>query len=754
MSADFPAIGAEARPEPQKESAKAPVLPVLCGGLKEVPVTVDLNADTATTQLQFCTPVNTKTVEATLSAGDFTSRMTQMGLGAKVLFTVPKATTGSATAMLQPINPGETLVVKADLAQIWEAGEAAAPLRINGVEAAKLVAAKYRLPFGVKVDAPDPDRPAFVLPRDRGYAVVLKNEDPVTYRIHWNFAMAGKTSSGDLMVTPKSTATFTLNAEPGYFQRLTGLLKDHEEDGKLTLGFSPSDGRKPPYWPSKVIPVKVHLRYASEVTRSGLVNGLLFLVLVAGALFSYLASVGLPNRLKRSEYREDLGRLGQRIGGISHQVDSRLRVVVRVQCKRLNNLLNSRTNISPDLTRVFNQVSQGMAALEKQVALAEQIDAAHRRLQYLDGKGAPPSLLTAAEDAVWKAGEEIGQLSPEEAKLERSKACLEAAAALMDKAEEYNEDFAKGLPARAKQIQTDLTPYVETPLYRNKLLPALPGILADLTPPVDPPKTLEAAVRLDQSLTKRNLVRQFLQIHSASQHPEILSNLDAQLERLIVALGLESYKAIRHARLLVREAQEGVYPDDIVKAGAGARIEIDPVLPQTNDPVRFRIRFPEAKLNDAAARLEFEGCWNFGHNDYSESGWEPVHYFPRREHYDVSFRCGRGTKGEEIKLTRRVSAVTETESWWKRDRNRAEVLRFSVTLLPAIVGLLSGAREQFLKMDVWSALFAVFLLGFASDTVKNLVSHSEQAPAPPAKPANPAPPAAKPDKPANAGAKS
>jgi hypothetical protein len=324
----------------------------------------------------------------------------------------------------------------------------------------------------------------------------------------------------------------------------------------------------------------------------------------------------------------------------------------------------------------------------------------------------------------------------------------------MDKAEEYNEEFAKGLLERAKQIETDLKPYDQNDLYKNQLSPALPGILADLKPPADPPRTLEAAVRLDQTLTKRNLIRQFMQVYSATQHAENRSKLKTQLERLIVSLGLESYKAMRHARLLVREAQEGIYPDDILEARDGARIDIDPVLPQTNRPVRLGVRFRDVKLNDAAARLEFEGCWDFGHDGYTETGWEPVHYFPRSEPCEVKFRCSGGPEAKEIELKRPVTARNEPESWWKRDRNRAEVLRFFVTLLPAIVGLLSGAREQFLKMDVWSALFAVFLLGFASDTVKNLVSHSEQAPAAPAKRANPPPPAAKEEKPAPAAAKS
>jgi hypothetical protein len=328
----------------------------------------------------------------------------------------------------------------------------------------------------------------------------------------------------------------------------------------------------------------------------------------------------------------------------------------------------------------------------------------------------------------------------------------------MQNAEQYSKEFADKLVERASRIKEELTLYLNNPLYAplyaEKIKPALGSVFDDLAAPATEPKTPEAAAWHDQILIKRDLVRQFLQIYHATQDPTIRPKLETQLARLLTALGLESYKAMRHARLLVREAQEGIYREDLLNAGKTARIEIDPAVPQTYDPVRFSLRFGDQRLNDAAARLEFEGRWEFGHgaDRYRETGWDPVHYFPEDKTYDVTFCFGGGAEGEAITQKHEVTAKKQSDFWFNRDRDRAEAVRFCVTLLPAIVGLLSGAREQFLKMDVSSALFAVFLLGFSSDTVKNLISKSQQEPTPaaPAKPQS-SPPAAKDSSAVNAG---
>jgi hypothetical protein len=59
-----------------------------------------------------------------------------------------------------------------------------------------------------------------------------------------------------------------------------------------------------------------------------------------------------------------------------------------------------------------------------------------------------------------------------------------------------------------------------------------------------------------------------------------------------------------------------------------------------------------------------------------------------------------------------------------------EVLRFLLALGIAAVGLIVGAREQVLKLELFSALIAIFLLGFGSDRLKNLFT--QQAPTTPA----------------------
>jgi hypothetical protein len=56
-----------------------------------------------------------------------------------------------------------------------------------------------------------------------------------------------------------------------------------------------------------------------------------------------------------------------------------------------------------------------------------------------------------------------------------------------------------------------------------------------------------------------------------------------------------------------------------------------------------------------------------------------------------------------------------------------EFLRLILALGIAAAGLLVGAREQILKLDLLPALIAVFLLGFGSDRIKNFFTQRAQA---------------------------
>ncbi len=723
------AVRVDAQPGPD---AQASSVPGLCGST-EIHVVVEPNSVSATAQAEFCAAAGGSSASALLTAGDFTSRMTKFGLNSPITFSRPGETGADSSFRLNPIKPGDTVLVKIQISNLWEAGEAEAPLRLNGKEIGRLIATKYRLPFGVKVDAVDPARPEIVLERDQAYDVVLKNDDPLNYQVDWELSFpAGSPQSGHAVLTPGGSAKFTIRGDPRWYEGFAGVLKDYDADAKLTLGFRPPDAPNP-YWPAKVVPVRFHLRYASDGVRAWLVNIVLVLVLFAGAAFSFAGSVGLPNRIKRSERRERLALLAQRIGDISQRVDSQLRVVVGVQRKRLTELLTSRLSISPDLRRVFDQVDRGTLILERQVALAERIDAAHVRLASLDAKGAPPSGLGDVQDLMWKAAESINQVTPSDADLGQAEKLINLAQSRMDKADEYDADFAKKIIDRLNDVRQRLLVFQVGDAYQ-RLSVALPGVFGSLATTAVP-ATFGDSSRLDGNVAKLELILQFLQVYQATQDHEAL---DRQLARLVHWLSLESFYAIRKGLVLVREVREGVYPSDLALAGwsGSPRIEIDPPVVQPHDLVRYGIHFDDPRFNSAAAREEFEGRWSFGHDGYGEVGWDPFHYFPRAGSFEVVFEFQSSGDKEAIRLTRKIDVAASREWWYQLDRNRVELARFVIMLVPALFGLLAGAREQFLKMDVASAFFAVFLLGFGSDTIKNLVSQSQAtAASPPAPPA-------------------
>jgi hypothetical protein len=78
-----------------------------------------------------------------------------------------------------------------------------------------------------------------------------------------------------------------------------------------------------------------------------------------------------------------------------------------------------------------------------------------------------------------------------------------------------------------------------------------------------------------------------------------------------------------------------------------------------------------------------------------------------------------------------LPAMTGRGSWartkWRNFRNWSrsngnQVARLSLALVPAVLALVTGAKDQLLKMDLFPALCAVFLAGFGSDQVKNLLA--------------------------------
>jgi hypothetical protein len=106
-----------------------------------------------------------------------------------------------------------------------------------------------------------------------------------------------------------------------------------------------------------------------------------------------------------------------------------------------------------------------------------------------------------------------------------------------------------------------------------------------------------------------------------------------------------------------------------------------------------------------------------------------AHYFPGPRDYKltVKFHDEEGTDLSDPSviptktLTVGMSSEQPTAKWRKRiDYNAA--LRLVLALIPAVVGMVGGVKDEFLKMDLFLALGSIFGVGFASDTVKNLLT--------------------------------
>ena len=122
-----------------------------------------------------------------------------------------------------------------------------------------------------------------------------------------------------------------------------------------------------------------------------------------------------------------------------------------------------------------------------------------------------------------------------------------------------------------------------------------------------------------------------------------------------------------------------------------------------------------------------------------------AHYFPEADSYAVTVRLRHEETGdlkdsngalltienqifvssseETLEVTGHAAGVRrrwrKSKSWLGENGN--SIARLALALVPAILALVARAKDQVLKLDLFPALSAVFLAGFGSDQVKDLL---------------------------------
>jgi hypothetical protein len=180
--------------------------------------------------------------------------------------------------------------------------------------------------------------------------------------------------------------------------------------------------------------------------------------------------------------------------------------------------------------------------------------------------------------------------------------------------------------------------------------------------------------------------------------------------------------------------KEGVLPRQGPAWLQSSRVALDTSSsePRPFQGIQLKLRFAKESLNCAAARQEFVPVWDFGQGGLTpERGWEVTHYFPAQAIYTVkvAFKDRNGGLVVFPGSDTTVFAIREFSVGSSKDQAsllkagaKLGIARLSLALIPVILALYSGASDQLAKLDVIPGMIAVFLLGFSSDQVKNLLT--------------------------------
>ena len=681
-----------------------------------------------------------------LSVGNFLNRSTRQEWGAGVTFSAPGVTERNII-FKKELAAGAVETVAVYVSKIWEAGESVAELLDQGKPIGQLKVLKINPAFNVTLLNQAPDKTVLFFERTKPLELILKNDDGMTYPLTLELRFDGQTFPfPGVTLPPRSSTALTIQLPSTAYKRTLAELfnKPLARKGTLLFKLSPPTTLATGPWPLKTIPIEARLSAWSPQWRPVWSMSIIFVVLFLGGICSLVLSAWIPNQRRRLDLKEQLSQLAGRIREISSQMDSALRVAVRMERHRLYKMLFSRWILTPDISTLFNKCSRRIETLDQRIQILTQMDRTRELLNAHSVSQAPPSLLDAVEDALDHATQLLKKSEPRELDLKTAQDLVDGADSLLKKIEQPDPQFKDGLVERlyALKVQFEQGPDpIQTKESCKRIQPQLPEIFRVLS--LDPQNRDFDLFRVDSSLLKLDLIKCFILLSESIGSENVV--LREEIEgHFLQALRLESRPALRDARLLIRQMEEGItwkiLQDEIAKPHS-VFIKMDPEeMVRANQPVRFKASLRSPSFNQAAVREQFICDWIFQHDNMTltEKGWDVTHYFPGSGIFSVTLRfstmdgrllatCAIPSAPREGSETVPAKVLPD-DSLKSRERFKVELLYLAIVLGGTLLGLMAGAKDKLMELDVAPGLIAVFLLGFGADTVKNLLTQRQSQP--------------------------
>ena len=678
------------------------------------------------------------------------------------------------------IDPGQTLHIEVTATDVSGTGSALATVFNGGTELGQLQMVALDAPFNLLIDGDgNPDKP-LLYTLNQPVTLTVKNSDAEAYLVNWVLQIdGGPRASGQLTIPPDGSSPIVLHPSPDdYFW--TDSIRPSTKKAALLLSLAgPEDTQA--LLPARPLPVTLSMRRSGPNATAWWSHLYIFFNLLLGGALSLLASGVLPNVLRKVALREQIRDVAERTSSVSTRIDSYLRVLLRLERKKISLLIQGAKTLSPSTGDTLDQVTVALDRLTKRLKLSERLDDLRRRFEDCSAS-APPSVSDNLDKILQSAAEQLHSFALPDEDLAASSAFLdkaEASLAMLDDA----DALAKLIAANFKDLQARLKTFPQD--YCADLRTSLPGLFVILEKPFDDPKNIVRPMMfaLDHGVTAIQLaldyamVRASVPVAASDNCPEpaaTLARLKTHECDLVDLLGTLSWRALREATTLVQQMRENVYEADLleeIRKPGQAYIMLDTQTARPSMPVFFSICFRVARFNGSAAIHRLVSHWNFP-DGLSERGWKVCHFFHGTEpevqppHPAAApaatpppaatgmwqrlrrlFARRRAavapqsrtlliavTLGGQVAVDEETTAVghllTNTidikmeKKPPERSRAVAETLRFGIAFGVALAGLLSGALNQFDKLDFLSATIAILALGFGADSIKNLLTQA------------------------------
>jgi hypothetical protein len=316
------------------------------------------------------------------------------------------------------------------------------------------------------ISVPDPE---YDIAEGEPNVLKLKNASALTFPLRWRVVVDQNPSAAkDVVLLPGEVVRSPLPAIPPAWIPPYFFFRDAKYDGVVELGIAGTQ----PFVAMKAIPLKIRVVRPAFREIAGILS--VFFLIFLGAVISYVVNLAVPNLMKLVSLWRDVSELNRRVNGVSDRIDSRLRVLIAVELRRLN-VRGGRFGsvLLPSFTETHAADVDALTALKSRMDHVEALDALRAQYYALPASRLPPKAVFEMDAKLQSAADLLRQIRPTAGDLENARSIL-SEAAIQLKSLGTGAEIAAKLVAEARRLREALEQVDARDL--NKVLALVPAV--------------------------------------------------------------------------------------------------------------------------------------------------------------------------------------------------------------------------------------------------------------------------------------